>query len=169
MIHIRFIFILFSFISVAFAQGLESKIVNPNINCLDHALNLNEHIEVNTDGWYVRGTPKEWILQNLISQLNQMFGDDFCKIFTGETEGHYPIALFISPPARGVAKDFHFLRKNEDGSWSHKLGFAGKITQLDANEKIISNPETAYLKYHDAVYHFVGYILIKHRHALTHL
>ena len=57
-----------------------------------------------------------------------------------------PISVLSSYPER----DYHFLREDRNGFWSHKLG-EGAATQYDAKNQLITNPEKANLnfdKYH---------------------
>lgn len=45
----------------------------------------------------------------------------------------YKIAFYKSPD------DFHFLRENKDGTWSHKLGYDGKIVRVIPDDIILGN------------------------------
>lgn len=54
--------------------------------------------------------------------------------------------------------DFHWYRQNPDGTWSHKPG-GGAVTNLDASNNIIYDPETcdkdySYADYSDAIMFF---------------
>jgi len=62
--------------------------------------------------------------------------------------GHYLVALRICP---GV--DFHFIRQDADGLWSHKNGTGG-IDRMDDCGRAITNPETASF---EICSEFVGY------------
>jgi hypothetical protein len=64
-------------------------------------------------------------------------------------EDHYKIALIISPEdPKNITNrnDFHFLRQDPDGNWSHKLAEAD-VTRVDASGRLISNPGSANYNY----------------------
>lgn len=52
------------------------------------------------------------------------------------------------PPFSGTPgmKDFHFVRKNQDGTWTHKMGDQ-PVTNQDASGKQINNPDTGNFNY----------------------
>lgn len=52
---------------------------------------------------------------------------DFYDSAIGEENKHggYKIAFYVSP------KDFHFIRQNIDGSWSHKVGYSKVIKMVN--------------------------------------
>ena len=54
----------------------------------------------------------------------------------------WPIALFTSNENQF---DFHFLRKCDDGQWSHKLGWYNPPGITDLENKIITDPTTCNL------------------------
>ncbi len=85
-------------------------------------------------------------------------------IFTGDKmssrEGYYRVALYVRPIDKDVtdpmeAMDYHYVRQNRDGTWSHKFG-ALVVTNLDYSEKIIIHPQTADM----GAYRFKGYFLV---------
>jgi hypothetical protein len=85
-------------------------------------------------------------------------------IFTGkrmETRaGFYRTALYARPIAHDVhdpveAMDYHYIRQNRDGTWSHKFG-ALFVTDLDYGGKIITDPKAASM----GAYKFIGYFLV---------
>ena len=45
--------------------------------------------------------------------------------------GGYKISLYES------SDDFHFIRQNEDGTWSHKLGFSDLVERIDNPSKYL--------------------------------
>ena len=47
---------------------------------------------------------------------------------------------------RGVGYDFHFVRQNADGTWSHKRG-GTEITRLNARGERIRDPRAASFDY----------------------
>lgn len=62
-------------------------------------------------------------------------------------DGHYPVALFVG---NAGGNDFHWLRRDADGGWSHKMGTA-PVTRDDATGENITDPTTAKIpSYHFA-------------------
>jgi len=57
--------------------------------------------------------------------------------------GQYPIMLFRSSDG----SDFHFVRRDADGTWSHKIG-PNDATNLDLQRNRITNPRTADLHWY---------------------
>lgn len=55
---------------------------------------------------------------------------DVCDI------GYYKVALVIAPN-----RDYHWYRKNYDGTWSHKPGGTA-VTNLDRKGNLIYDPES---------------------------
>ena len=45
--------------------------------------------------------------------------------------GGYKISLYES------SDDFHFIRQNEDGTWSHKLGYSDLVERIDNPSKYL--------------------------------
>jgi len=68
-------------------------------------------------------------------------------------EKSYKIAICNS------CSDFHFLRRDSSGKWSHKMGWGGRVTTEDYSGREITNPSKADL--YD--YHIIGYFLIKRK------
>lgn len=67
----------------------------------------------------------------------------------------YKIALVMDPK-----DDYHFLRQNADGTWSHKPG-KGFVTNKDFSGNIITDPETADMNSGDYNYdHFCSYFCV---------
>lgn len=52
--------------------------------------------------------------------------------------------------------DYHWLRQDSNGYWSHKPGYA-RVQNLDNNEELITNPENAYLPFYPD---FCGYLCV---------
>lgn len=65
-------------------------------------------------------------------------------------KGYYLVAMFVIP-----GDDFHFVRQNNDGTWSHKPGDE-EVTNLDFKDKRITDPKTANL----GDYKFVSYFYV---------
>lgn len=78
----------------------------------------------------------------------------------GQMDGHYRVAVYAMPPQK-MAKgdngwtDMHFVRENQDGTWSHKPGSLD-VTDKDASGKTITNPKTANL----GGYEFLTYVYV---------
>lgn len=85
-------------------------------------------------------------------------------IFTGKEmksrEGFYRVALYTRPIDKDVtqpveAMDYHYIRQNRDGGWSHKFG-SFPVNNLDYAGKPIRHPEKADM----GAYRFIGYFLV---------
>ena len=64
------------------------------------------------------------------------------------------IAFFIGKTAGETNGDFHFVRQNHDGTWSHKLGYEGEV------ERFVTNCDNKLCLPHNSDYEeieFVGY------------
>ena len=73
--------------------------------------------------------------------------------------GEYKVALMI-----GDKGDYHWVRQNYDGTWSHKRGIT-EVTNLDASGNVIYDPNKADFNYGDQNpsgdnYKIVGYYAI---------
>lgn len=70
--------------------------------------------------------------------------------------GSYKVALFARPASGGdsdsSAMDFHWMRQDSNGRWSHKPG-SEKVTNKDQIGRLIENPELAKM----GRYRFIGY------------
>lgn len=60
-----------------------------------------------------------------------------CDIETEVPEGWFKIAWYVSK------KDVHWLRRDDDGTWSHKQGWYRNPTNVDLDGNLIRNPEKA--------------------------
>lgn len=56
----------------------------------------------------------------------------------------WKIAIFIAK-SYGKIFDYHFLRQHSDGTWYHKNGFSGDISNYDFQGQIITNPKECYI------------------------
>ncbi len=65
-------------------------------------------------------------------------------------KGYYLVAMFFIP-----RDDFHFLRQDRDGNWSHKPGDE-EVTNLDFDGKPITDPKQAAL----GKYQFISYFYV---------
>jgi hypothetical protein len=79
---------------------------------------------------------QKWISEDLVDTKNNkhsLLNSSKEKICP---KGYHKIYLVTS------GDDYHFYRLDNDGLWSHKPG-GGKVTRLDAENKIIEDPSTA--------------------------
>ena len=61
------------------------------------------------------------------------------------SDDEWKIALLLLKCERDHSfEDFHFLRQNQDKYWIYKCGYGGSISIKDCNEKVITDPTTAY-------------------------
>ena len=77
-----------------------------------------------------------------------LFGYRFEEIDadTPAADGCYKVALIMQENFGPYRDDYHWLRQNDDGTWSHKPG-PDKPTNFDSSENIIYHPETATVGY----------------------
>lgn len=69
-------------------------------------------------------------------------------------EGHYLVGLYARyPDDKYQEADFHYIRQNSDGSWSHKAGYS-PVTNLDIDGKIIDDPRTANIENYEFITFF---------------
>ena len=141
--------------------------VRLNTNCYSYALN-NQVVPGTNELWYMRPGEyvglKIWEVDITAEIVLQYVSTDVEALnFTFEPiekydvcgEGSYKVALVIWPN-----EDFHWYRQNPDASWSHKRG-GSEVTNLDASEKIIYDPETANRAYPNGNYSvFVGFFRV---------
>ena len=122
-------------------------------NCYDYAFNNYDLIQKDTSQ---PGELPNAIRDNLGSDYscpltNSRLVDDHNNANTGMDiivssrdatcpANTYKIALVMDPN-----DDYHFLRQNEDGTWSHKPG-KGFVTNKDFSDEIIADPEAADMK-----------------------
>lgn len=108
-----------------------------NGNCYSYALGLsnpegvsNVIMQTGMNIGYVGGNlvtsnePKKYLYG--IQKDFETLEVDFYDSAIGEENKHggYKIAFYVSP------KDFHFIRQNIDGSWSHKVGYSKVIEKV---------------------------------------
>jgi len=114
-------------------------------NCYDYAFdNYNMFKkEPSQPGFIPNSLPHESGDQLTCAGVNERLNSDHKnKIQTASRnipcgQGKYKIALIADPN-----DDYHFLRQNRDGTWSHKPGNT-PATNLDFAGKVITDPEKA--------------------------
>ena len=84
--------------------------------------------------------------------------------------GFYKVALLnspsrVSPDGRKRNYDFHFVRQNANGLWSHKPG-GTPITRYNARGNLIKDPRTASWNYGSVKYKTCSFFCVP-RHALV--
>lgn len=133
-------------------------------NCYAYALNIyansNEDeklqpgelsgtIFINKNG----STWSEKIINAMNSDLNKISRDlgyasnMYLKawnwLYAGPVNGSgYDIALVLAPGPNNTLIDYHWYRKDNNGSWSHKPGHS-PVTNVDASGNLISDPKSA--------------------------
>ncbi len=117
-------------------------------NCFTYALNIRSG-EVDKDiianygelvGKSISGrsvTVDE--VYDITVEMFEKLGIDYkrCRFETEVPEGYFKIACYCSK------KDIHWLRRDDDGRWSHKQGWYRNPTNVDLDGNLILNPETA--------------------------
>tara|TARA_Y100000817_G_C16819458_1_gene528207 strand:+ start:812 stop:1375 length:564 start_codon:yes stop_codon:yes gene_type:complete len=114
-----------------------------NTNCYSYAFNRMEYNQERKlqPGELSSGKFKEYTCSNLLSKIK----DDHKEIYKTDNIdkipcNYYKIALVIDN--NGKHDDYHFYRKDNNGTWSHKQG-TNKITNIDASGNKIFDPQYA--------------------------
>ena len=78
-------------------------------------------------------------------EMLEKLGIDYkgCYLETEVPEGYFKIAWYCSK------QDIHWLRLDDDGTWSHKQVWYRKPTNVDLDGNLILNPETASIELSD--------------------
>ena len=156
-----------------FYKGIEG---DSRVNCLSYSLNLKVEIPFGSDCFFDEALTRVEKMELLLKQLNQIFpsaGPPFAQSFIPgvSQRGYHCVGFFIShspDQEDGCLNDVHFVRQDQDGTWSHKLGKL-KPTQLDARGARITHVDSASMRYEftDSVgelftdYKFVDYFLVR--------
>lgn len=123
--------------------------VQHGTNCYAYA--LNNQVEPGTNilcymqpgkagnGYILKEDLTKSNLIDFIESDAEKMGFQFIPVDKDEicANGTYKIAVVLDEK-----NDFHFYRQNPDGTWSHKPG-QNPVTNLDAADQVITNPETA--------------------------
>ena len=134
-----------------FYSGIEG---NPKVNCLSYSLDRKIEIPLDTRIFFSDGVSKVDKLENLLQQLNARFpseGEPFAQKYDSGLSplGYYQVAFFLSHSVDsedGCLDDYHFVRKDFGGRWSHKLGKL-KPTNLDSQGEVIYELREAFFHY----------------------
>ena len=79
-----------------------------------------------------KGTPEKY-LYGLAKDFEELNIDSYeTSVDLPNCHNGYKIAFYLS------FNDFHFLRQNSDGSWSHKVGYLNRIDKLDTLPKTVN-------------------------------
>lgn len=136
--------------------------LSKDTNCFLYAMNMKNHFNKYVVGSF--GNFHDLIAENNIS-LDKAISLQREKLDTigiqykissldeQVPEGYYKVAFYISK------KDYHWIRQDDNGTWSHKRGWFLRPTNRDIDGNIIYNPETANLGISDLLYH--EFLLIK--------
>lgn len=113
-------------------------ITSGNVNCFEHALNVNEWVELTDESgiriFYSSNNVNEGDFQTIyipvMLSIIERYGFSARLLVDYDSsiyEDEYRIAFRmgnINPLSESGNNDFHFLRQNSDGTWSHKRGRA---------------------------------------------
>jgi len=85
-----------------------------------------------------------WRRHNPLDMERHLLNDGLRKVDTQLSmkarPGFYLVACFVD---LGATPDFHFMRQHPDGRWSQKIGAFSPVSDLDAENIVISDPRTA--------------------------
>lgn len=128
--------------------------LRPETNCLTYAANIPFHGKGFPGHLKARGEADlqdtEVTVEGMLDLLIRD-GFEFVGIAQPENGNCHVMAALVQP-----GKDFHFLRRNRDGYWSHKTG-EWNPCQIDAQGYRILNPARASFPSYEK---FVGYFVI---------
>lgn len=85
-------------------------------------------------------------------------GLEYIGLEPRRSEGFYLTALFVAISSIMDEKDFHFVREDRDGKFSHKMG-SGFVNRLDDYDRPIMDPADARFYFYETEYSFEGYFL----------
>lgn len=133
----------------------DSPVYNPTVfdknrlthNCYDYAMNnTRKQSEKTHPGHTVLGNDLEGSNVRSCAQMEMRLELDHPELekVSYETEcpkGKYKIGMMIDPD-----DDYHFIRQDKDGTWSHKPGSAN-VRNTDFNNKLLEDPTKADFNY----------------------
>lgn len=100
--------------------------------CVDVDLPLSFHHDVGFISEKKCSLKPSKLLDNLKSDLDSLgiyyYETDIDSI---NNHGGYKISLYYN-----YGEDFHFIREDSDGKWSHKMGYSGSIERVEPSERI---------------------------------
>ncbi len=131
------------------------------IACVNEEISYKELLNFLDETYYT--TPYEEF-GALLTKYAEKDGLSFIGDMPKEKEGHYLVALYIRDGICDVARDYHWLRLDQDNQWSHKPGTTEVVrdVQIMFKENIgdITDPRDALypdLNMPDSYTDFVGY------------
>lgn len=135
-------------------------------NCLAYALNLiNINGDIERDGFFGIKTIEKKAYSS--TEIYLMYLELFmlmnihykiCTYKMPVPEGYYKIAMYIT------TKDVHWMRQDNNGTWSHKLGWRCKPQNKDRQGKPILSPENADIAISGEILE-INYFLILHKNS----
>ena len=143
-----------------------------NTNCYSYAINNQVYPGTNNLFFMRPGEYHGVIMSSLeVDEIVQCCKRDFAKYsntyyhtyifgsigkYVAPPEGMYKVALLVADSI--FWHDFHFMRQDADGYWSHKRGSetVRRYDFSDNNPQLINDPETCYLGY----YEFCGFYAV---------
>jgi hypothetical protein len=103
------------------------------VNCFGYALNIPQWVRLRENKDCERRLAIDIALQRIETMGLIPAGDDMSDMI-----GHYLVALTWGPRAR----DWHWLRRDSNGKWSHKMG-PNPVTNRDDAHRLIHDPRRA--------------------------
>lgn len=117
--------------------------IKSNQNCYSYAFN---HIKLDREGkaqpgYYANYPPineSEYNCEAIYKRIKKDNPSTYKTKFEKKCQKGYYKAYYVL--ALGEDTDYHFYRQDKNGNWSHKPGRTN-VTNLDASNQIIKNPE----------------------------
>lgn len=119
--------------------------IKNNQNCYSYALNhiISDRKGKAQPGYYANYPPideSEYNCESIFKRIKHDNPSIYKTDFTSKCQKGYYKAYYVL--ALGNDTDYHFYRQDKNGNWSHKPGRTN-VTNLDASDKIITNPSKA--------------------------
>lgn len=112
-------------------------------NCYNYALDRLDNVR--RDPGALAGAPVLPPFYSIGWAVAQAAVDDGLQIVPStsvlDTDDVWLVALVTAPPPVGTPYgDYHWYRRDKGGMWSHKSGFGSEATDVDDDDKPISDP-----------------------------
>ncbi len=133
---------------------------NPNFNCYAYALGLktpNKYFNLRWDGLniYNPGTISQFkiiiydektLIESFLSDCD-ILGFDIINSTINDTisDNYFKVSIYLEENQDSFFRDFHFMRQNEDGTWSHMKSVGGIVTLVSDAELSKCNGNYNYL------------------------
>ena len=138
----------------------------PTFTSPGNSLGFNSSVILPEEGSYYSSSSQEFDknVRNVIAGATAD-GLTFVGKMPQSKPGTYLIAYYQAPAAKGCdndgcTTDFHFVRQDQDGGWSHKPG-SETVRRVDSSGHVITDPAKADMRLDKGrKYQFIGYFQV---------